>query len=70
MTPLTVPGPGTTNAPDAGGPANVSAGRTARPTRTGWLPGGSAWLGVRSAPTVRTVAKPMVIVADDRFDSR
>src|SRR5919107_4706640 len=35
VTPLTVPGPGTTKLPAAGPSANVSTGRTARPTRVG-----------------------------------
>src|SRR4051794_41982986 len=35
VTPLTVPGPGMTKAPAAGPPANVMAGRTARPTSLG-----------------------------------
>src|SRR3954447_4878033 len=49
VTPLTVPGPGTTKLPAGGPSANVSNGRTARPTRVG---SGVAEVAEPAAPVV------------------
>src|SRR5690349_13047214 len=68
LTPLLVDG--TTDAPEGGPPASVTAGRTARPTRTGSLLDGLAWLGVRSTPTARAAAVPRMKVPDDRIERR